>query len=140
MDRAQFDDYIARFNAQDMTAFDAYPHPDMRCLNGTLDISGVEGFKRHYQQIWSTFDEALTVERFIGDADTVAIRMWAHFTATRDDDASMFGSVRRGDAFDFRGVIIYELADGRFTDIQVAYNSFSSTTADGRSQELGVPH
>ena len=36
-------------------------------------------------------------------------------------------------------MIRYELADGRFTDIQVADNGFPCIAADGRSQELGVP-
>lgn len=34
MDHARFDDYIARFNARDATAFDEYLHPELRMQNG----------------------------------------------------------------------------------------------------------
>ena len=40
MDRATFDDYIRRFNEQDMTAFEDYLAPDMHMLNGSLEYTG----------------------------------------------------------------------------------------------------
>ena len=43
--------------------------------------------------------------------------------------------------FDFRGLIMYRLGEGElFTDIKVAYNSFTHTSADGAVRELGAPH
>lgn len=140
MDRATFDDYITRFNAQDDTAFDEYFADDFRCLNGGLEIVGVEGWKKHYATIWSTFREELSVERWIGGEDTVAIRMRTHFTALHGDPQSLFGPVEEGHTFDFFGVIMYELVGGRFSRIQVAYNSFTSTTPGGERRELGIPH
>jgi hypothetical protein len=139
-DRATFDDYIRRFNAQDETAFDDYLAPDMRMLNGALEFSGVEGMKRHYALIWAGFSEELHVERFVSDEETLAIRMWTHFTALKDDAASLFGSVRAGETFDYRGVIMYHLAGGKFSQIQVAYNSFAHTRLDGERVEFGIPH
>jgi hypothetical protein len=86
-------------------------------------------------------ESEIPVERFVGDQDTVAIQMWAHFTAHRDDPESLFGAVETGTTFDFHGLIMHRLrADGRFQDIKVAYNKFIRTQRDGEVQDLGVPH
>jgi len=140
MDRATFDDYIARFNAQDYTTFDDHLAQDFHCLNGQLEIVGIDGFKAHYATIWRTFREELEVSRWVGDDETIAIRMRTHFTALHDDLQSLFGPVREGHSFDFYGVIMYELVEERFSRIQVAYNSFTSTAPDGAITELGIPH
>jgi hypothetical protein len=140
MDRATFDDYIRRFNERDASAFDDYIAPDMQMLNGGLRLTGAEGMKQHYAKIWSSFSEELHVERFVSDEETLAIRMWTHFTALRDDPDSTFGPVEKDETFDFRGLILYHLEDGLFTQIQVAYNSFTNTKVDGETVELGIPH
>ena len=92
-----FNDYITRFNDQDMTAFERYLTPNTRMLNGTLELRGVQGVKDHYEIIWSQFTEELHIERFVSDELTVAIQMWAHFTAVDDDPASLFGPVKKGE-------------------------------------------
>jgi hypothetical protein len=52
----------------------------------------------------------------------------------------LFGPVTVGDCFDFRGLIMYRLGEGDlFTDIKVAYNSFTFTGTDGTVRELGAP-
>lgn len=141
MERTRFDEYIARFNAQDLTALDDFIAEDLDMVNGTLRIRGRDGMKDHYRLIWADFTEALTVENFVSNDEHVAIRMWAHFTATRDNPEALFGPVSAGDCFDFRGLILYWLdAEGRFERIQVAYNSFSSTPLGGATVELGIPH
>jgi hypothetical protein len=48
--------------------------------------------------------------------------------------------VSKGESFDFRGLIMYRLADGQFADIKVAYNSFTHTDSRGTTTELGIPH
>jgi hypothetical protein len=140
MNRARFDEYIARFNASDKTAFEEFLTDDMQMINGTLEFTGVSGMTAHYSRIWSTFTEQLTVGRFVSDADHVAIEMDAHFVAHRDDPDSTFGPVRRGEVFDFSGIIMYDVRDGRFSRIRVAYNTFLHTTPDGVVESLGIPH
>jgi hypothetical protein len=140
MKREIYDDYIRRFNAQDMTAFEDYLAPNMHMLNGTLEFYGVQGMKDHYKKIWKTFSEHLTVERFVSDENILAVQLWAHFTALHDDDESLFGSVKKGEAFDFRGVIMYQIENGKFSDIRVAYNSFTNTKPNGEVISLGIPH
>ncbi|RHW24067.1 nuclear transport factor 2 family protein [Nocardioides immobilis] len=140
MKREDYDEYIRRFNAQDPTAFDEYIADDLHMQNGLLEFDGRQGMRDHYARIWSSFSEDLTVERFVSDEQTAAVQMWAHFTALRDDPESLFGPVRKGHTFDFRGLIRYDLRDGQFTDIRVAYNSFISTDHEGVVTELGIPH
>ncbi len=140
MDRGTFDDYISRFNARDATAFGDYIDPDARVLNGSLEINGAEGMKEHYARIWRSFSEELHVERFVSDEDSLAIQMWTHFTALEDDDDSPFGAVKAGETFDYHGVIMYQLVNSKFTDIKVAYLSFSRTDLEGTTVELGIPH
>jgi len=141
MREEQFADYIARFNRQDKTAFEDYLADDMHMKNGTLEYTGVQGMKDHYAKIWSTFKEELAPTDFVGSDTNVAIRMVTYFTAQRDDPDSVFGPVQSGDRFEFRGVISYRLDEqGKFSDILVAYNSFTGTTRDGAVTEYGIPH
>jgi hypothetical protein len=141
MDKATFDDYIARFNRQDDTAFDDYIAEDMHMKNGLLEFTGVDGMKEHYQLIWRDFDEELFPTDFVSSDTNVAIRMFTRFTAIHDADDALFGSVKKGDRFEFRGVISYQLnAEGKFADVLVAYNSFTSIPIDGPPVELGIPH
>ena len=140
MDRSRFDDYIRRFNAQHATAFDDYLASDVRVLNGGLVLDGVDAMKAHYAKIWATFFEVVHVERFVADEASLAVQMWTHFSARHDDAASTFGAVRRGDRFDFRGLVMYRIEQGRFAEIRVAYNSFTRSDADGRMLQLGIPH
>jgi len=139
--RADFDNYISRFNAEDPGTFEDYLAPDVRMLNGTLELSGVAEVKEHYARIWSAMRESLNVERFVSDEQTIAIQMHTHFEVLADDPASPFGQIRAGETFDFHGLIMYRLrADGKFADIKVAYNSFMYTSLDGTATDLGIPH
>jgi len=149
VEKAAFDTYISRFNAEDPGAFEDYMAPDVRMLNGTLVLNGVAEVKGHYARIWGAMRESLYVERFVSDADTVAIQMHTHFEVLTDDPASPFGEISVGETFDFHGLIMYRLRPhgkdagehaGKFADIKVAYNSFIYTNLDGEATDLGIPH
>lgn len=142
MREERFREYIARFNAEDDTAFDDYLAPDMHMKNGTLEYTGVDGMKHHYLvNIWPHFVERLTVPRFVSDAETLAIQMNTLFTAKHDAAETIFGPVCAGETFEFDGLIMYRLDEtDRFADILVAYNSFVHTDSDGNTRDLGIPH
>jgi hypothetical protein len=54
MQRSRFDEYIARFNQADDTAFDEFLSPKMHMKNGTLEFDGIDGMKHHYRDlIWA---------------------------------------------------------------------------------------
>jgi hypothetical protein len=140
MDRATFDDYIARFNRRDPTTFTDYIDPNARVLNGLLEINGADGMKAHYAWIWKSFNEELSVLRFVSDDDSLAIEMKTHFTVNKDDDESPFGVVKVGECFDYHGVIMYQMVNNKFTDTKVSYLSFSRTGLDGKTIQMGIPH
>jgi len=140
MKKEVFDDYIKRFNARDATTFEDYIDPNARIINGTLVIQGMQGMKDHYARIWRSFLEELKVTRFVSDEHTLAIEMSTHFTVQKDDDDSPFGKVKAGESFDYHGVIMYQIVNEKFTDIKVAYLSFSYTDLEGKKKELGIPH
>lgn len=140
MQRSRYDDYIARFNAEDPTAFDEYLAPDMKMLNGALEFEGIEGMRDHYEnKMWPFFHERLHVLRYVSDEQCLAVQMWTNFTAKLDAE-TIFGPVVRGEQFDYRGLIMYDIRDGLFSRIVVSYNSFANTKLDGRVIEMGVPH
>lgn len=140
MTKERYMEYIKRFNAQDMSAFDDFIAPDLHMINGTLEYRGVQGMKDHYAKIWGRFTEDLAIEKFISNDDHIAVQMWAHFTVLEEDEESLFGPVKEGENFDFRGLILYDLENGKFKRIRVAYNSFSFTNQQGEVTELGIPH
>lgn len=142
MDEARFRDYIRRFNEEDDTAFDDYLAPQMHMKNGTLEYTGVDGMKHHYNvNIWPHFIETLTVPRVVTAGARLAIQMNTLFTAKHDADETIFGQVKKGETFEFDGLIMYELdSTDRFTDILVAYNSFVYTDLEGNVRDLGIPH
>lgn len=140
MDRQRFDDYIRRFNAEDFTAFDDYLCEDMHMQNGGLHYDGVQGMKDHYAKIWGKFKETLTVKRFVSSDDTLAVHLHARFDVLVDDAAALFGSVRKGEAFEYDGVIMYKIRDGKFSDIKVAYLSFIRVDLNGVVHSLGLAH
>lgn len=140
MKRSAYDEYIRRFNAEDATAFDDYLSPDMRMLNGALEFHGVEGMRDHYEnKIWPFFVERLNVHRFVSDENTLAVQLVTQFTAKADAD-TIFGSVVAGEQFEFRGIVMYEIVDGRFGRITVSYNRFTNTKRDGTTTHMGIPH
>ncbi len=140
MDRSRFDEYIRRFNAEDSSAFDEFLAADMTMQNGRLRYSGAQGMKDHYAKIWGRMKESLNVEQFVTDGDRLAIQMHARFDVLVDDPASIFGGIRKGERFDFTGLIMYRIRDGKFQDIKVAYFDFVRTGLDGVAASIGIPH
>lgn len=140
LNRASFDNYIAMFNAKNPQAFEAYFADDMRMQNGHLVLSGIPAVKEHYHKIWSLMKEELNVVNYVSDGSSLAVEMKTHFTVMHDSDNSPFGKVKKGENFDYHGVIIYKINHmGKFNDIKVAYLDFTRTT-DGVTQSLGIVH
>jgi hypothetical protein len=142
MRQSRYAEYIERFNARDATAFEEFVDPEARVLNGTLTIRGLEAMKHHYQAlIWPDFDEKLYISRFVSNDRHLAIQMRTEFRALHDKKDTLFGPTVAGDAFEFNGLILYDLTpEERFSQITVAYNRFEKIGADGMRVDLGIPH
>ncbi len=138
--RASFDHYIALFNQKDPTAFEAFFADDIVMQNGQLFLRGIPEIKEHYRKIWSVMKEELNVVNYVSDGDNLAIEMKTHFTVLDDKKESPFGPVKKGENFDYHGVIMYKINHlGKFYDIKVAYLNFTRTT-DGVTKSLGIAH
>lgn len=140
MNRARYDEYIRRFNAEDYSVFDEFIAPDMTMQNGRLHYGGIQGMKDHYATIWGKMKETLQVERFLSDGDQLAVQMHTVFDVLVDATDSPFGPIHKGERFDYYGIILYEIRDGRFTDIKVSYLDFVRTKLDGERVLIGIPH
>lgn len=140
MDRASFDEYVRRFNAEDPTAFDEFLAAGVTVQNGGLHFSGRQGMKDHYAKIWGRLKETLRVQRFVCDGDTLAVHLHTHFEALVDDGHTLFGSIRKGECFDYDGIVMYRLDGGLLADIKVSYLSFIKTDLNGIQHSLGLVH
>ena len=78
--------------------------------------------------------------RFLGGDDHVAVELRTDFTSLHDVPDTLFGPVLKGEMFVYRGLIMYDLRDGKFATITVAYNSFTNVKPDGTTREMGLPH
>jgi hypothetical protein len=117
-----------------------YLHPEMKMLNGRLAYTGVQGMKDHYAKIWKSMREVLNVKRYVSDDKTAAVELHTHFDVLRDDPDSPMGPIKKGEMFDFHGVVMYQIEDGKFTDIKVCYLDFIRTGLDGKKTSLGIVH
>lgn len=139
--RETFDQYIARFNAQDETAFDDYLAANMTMRNGNLRYTGVDGMKNHYAVIWKSMKETLSVQNFVSLGNVIAIELHTDFEVLKSTDESPFGPVKKGEKFRYEGVIMYQLnEENKFSDIKVAYLDFSRTDVNGVKKSLGIAH
>jgi len=140
MTRSDFDDYINRFNNEDISGFEKYLASDVTIQNGRLCFQGIQGMIGHYRKIWGNMKESLSVRRFVSDDETLSVEMATHFEVLIDDEHSIFGAVKKGDTFDYHGIIMYQIRDRKFTDIKIAYLDFIHTPLGGISRSLGLVH
>ena len=140
MNFKEYSEYVRRFNNEDPGAFDAYLATDVTVQNGHLTYSGVQGMKDHYARIWRSMKETLDVRRFVSDGETMAVELHTRFDVRKDDADSPFGPIRKGEGFDYDGVIMYRLSNGKIQDIKVAYLDFVRTALDGTRTSLGIVH
>lgn len=140
MTRTEYERYVALFNAEDTSAFRTYLTEDVRVCNGHLEYQGVQGMIDHYAKIWGNFKETLNVLQYIGNADNVAVELHTHFDVLVDDEQSLFGPVKAGETFDYYGIVMYRLREGRFCEIKVSYLDFVHTDLSGKKTSLGIVH
>lgn len=140
MDRAQFDEYVRYFNAEDPRGFEKFLAEDVHVQNGRLKFQGVDKMKAHYAKIWGKMKETLNVLSFISSDDHIAVNLWTHFDVLTDDKESIFGSVKKGEMFDFTGIVFYTVQCEKIVDIKVAYLDFEHTGLDGTRTSIGMAH
>lgn len=139
--RERFDEYITRFNACDATAFEDFLTDDMQMRNGNLRYTGVQGMKDHYAKIWKLMKETLHVRNFVSGDGVLAVELYTLFEVLKDTDDSPFGPIKKGEKFEYEGLIMYRVTDeGKFSDIKVSYLDFARTFLNGEKKSLGIAH
>ncbi len=138
--KASYFHYIQLFNEKNPQAFGAYFAPDVVYINGGLVLEGIPAVQKHYHGLWSLMDEALTVNEFVFDGDTLAVDLHAKFTVHTPDKNSPFGEINVGDSLDYYGSIIYKINHlGKIQKLTVSYLDFT-VTKDGKTVSVGSPH
>lgn len=120
MTRADYDDYLRLFNAND-PAFIRYYHPDVVLeLNGS-EIRGAQGIRDFYAEVKKHIREHVEVTTFIRDGDKLAVEIPTTFEVTRDWDDSFWGvPLKEGQVMRIISWGIYDIEDGKFKRIRTA--------------------
>lgn len=129
MNRADYDRYVAVFNARDYDAVcDFYAQP-MNMDFFSVSIRSREDMKRFYGFLHSYVRESVTVRNFAASDTLTAIDATVRLEAFRDLDAEtlaangcgQFFPIKAGEVQELRQFIFYTLAaDGKITNVECA--------------------
>ena len=128
MNRAQYEDYLAAFNAKDYDRVcDFYAEPM------TMDFFGVSirsraDMKRFYGFLHSYVNESVSVRNFAASDTLTAVDAVVRIEAFRDLDAatlaangcSGFFPIRAGAVQEIRQFIFYAVRDGKIAGVECA--------------------
>jgi hypothetical protein len=120
MMRADYDEYLALFNAND-PSFIKFYHPDVVLdLNGSK-IRGAQGIKDFYADVKKYISEKVEVTTFIRDGDKLAVEIPTTFEVIADWDDSFWGvPLKKGQVLRIVSWGIYDIEDGKFKTIRTA--------------------
>lgn len=120
MTRAEFDDYIARFNGNDPSFVDFY-HPDVVLELGNTSIVSAAGIADFYAEVKQHIREFLEVNWFIADENGVAVEMTTTFSCFNDWQDSFWNRpLKEGEVMRGAGFVHYAMEDGLFRHIKSA--------------------
>lgn len=118
--RAAYDDYLARFNANDPTFIDYY-HPDVVLELGTSQVRGAEGIRDFYANVKKYIKETVEVTTFITDGRQLAVEIPTTFEVIADWDDSFWGvPLKKGQVMRIVSWGMYDIEDGKFKHIRTA--------------------
>ncbi len=120
MTRADYDEYLALFNAND-PSFIKFYHPDVVLeLNGS-EVRGAQGIKDFYADVKKYISEKVEVSTFIRDGDKLAVEIPTTFEVIADWDESFWGvPLKKGQVLRIISWGIYDIEDGKFKKIRTA--------------------
>ncbi len=120
MTRADYDEYLALFNAND-PSFIKFYHPDVVLeLNGS-EVRGAQGIKDFYANVKKYISEKVEVTTFIRDGDKLAVEIPTTFEVIADWNDSFWGvPLKKGQVLRIVSWGIYDIEDGKFKRIRTA--------------------
>lgn len=118
--RAEYDDYLSRFNSNDMTFIDYY-HPDVVLELGATEIVGNTGIRDFYANVKKYIRETVTVNQFISDESGIAVEIPTRFECIADWEDSFWGvPLKKGQVMEIISFGFYQVEDRKFRRVKAA--------------------
>jgi hypothetical protein len=121
MTREDFDAYIDAFNRDDFDGFSRFYADDVEFnLGGRKRIVGRQGIVDFYRGVKAHIHEELRIIDLILGETGAGLHVYTKFTTIKDwPDFELWPTVK-GDVREIESIILYTIANGRFTSIKSA--------------------
>jgi ketosteroid isomerase-like protein len=128
MNRADYDRYLAAFNAKDYDRVCDFYHEPMAMSFFGVDIQSREDMKRFYSFLHAYVNESVSVRNFASSDTLTAIDAIVRIEAFRDLDAetlaangcAAFHPIKTGEVQELRQFIFYTVRDGKIVTVECA--------------------
>ncbi len=118
--REEYQDYVDRFNSNDMTFIDYY-HPNVVLELGASEIVGDTGIRDFYANVKKYIRETVTVNQFISDEGGIAVEIPTTFECIADWADSFWGvPLRKGQVMRIISFGFYQVEDRKFRRVKAA--------------------
>jgi hypothetical protein len=118
--RALYDDYLHRFNNNDMTFIDFYAD-DVELELGNATIKGPIGIRDFYAEVKAHIKETVEIGHYVADTTGIAAEMTTEFGVIKDWSGGYFQrDLKKGEVMRITGIGLYWVRDGKFTKIKFA--------------------
>ncbi len=120
--RGWFADYLAAFNRADFDAFSAHYADDVIFDGQAAQVIGRDAIVEFYRKVRSYLDETVEILTFVGAPDErrIIAELQTTLVALRDWPDMPTGPMKQGDVRQSVNIVVYDIADGRFTRIRTA--------------------
>lgn len=118
MNRADYADYVACFNANDFDGFGRYYHDDVVfTLGDKKQIIGRENILDFYRDVKAKVRETLEILSVAADDDAMAVHVRTEFFGLEDWPDFIAGPLMKGEALNIESIGYYYLRDGKIARI-----------------------
>ena len=118
--REEYQDYVDRFNSNDMSFIDYY-HPDVVLELGASEIVGNTGIRDFYANVKKYIRETVTVNQFISDEGGIAVEIPTTFECIADWQDSFWGvPLKQGQEMRIISFGFYQVEDRKFRRVKAA--------------------
>ena len=126
MDKAQFLDYLACFNAKDYAGFALYYTPDvLLTYPGGAQVVGPEAIVARYRRLHACLRESVELHDLMFDNGRIFCSMYTVFKCFTDYPGFRWGAfdgLRPGQVARMTNFVLYTLRAGQFADIRIAHH------------------
>lgn len=121
MTRDDIETYISAFNRDDFDVFSSYYADDVDFqLGDRKRIYGRQGIIDFYKAVKARIHEELKILDLMVCEDGAALHVYTKFTTVMDWPDFELWPTRKGDVREIESVILYKIANGKFTHIKSA--------------------